>query len=174
MKGGCMSYSKQELDKLVQSVLQIAKDNLLKDGFVQPVGLLYGTTGLQNIFPMKFSGVEEKRAVQSWFKTAILETGALAAVVVTESWYRIPTPGEPVDPTRSVREYSDRMEAIVVEAASPLARHIIIQIFTKSTSGRYEFAEPFAPSPEITWFSEWLDDVWNQQQHGGEHGITIQ
>ena len=169
-----MSYSKRELDKLTQSVLQTAKNNLQKDGFVQPVGLLYGTTGLQTIFPMTFSGLEERRAVQAQFKAAILGTNAVAAVVVNEAWYRNPTPEQPFDPTRSIAEYSDRMECIVVETASPQARHIVIQVFKKQPSGQYQFAEPFEPTPEMTWFSEWLDGVWDEGSEGGNHGITLQ
>ena len=116
--------------------------------------------------------LDRLQAVQALFKAATLKTGALAAVVVTESWYRTPTPGEPVDLTRSIADYPDRMDCIVVEAASPQARHIVIQLFSKSPSGSYEFAEPFELSPEMTWFSEWLDGVWTQNQQEGEHGIS--
>ena len=167
-----MSYSKQELDRLVQSVLQIAKDNLLKDGYVQPVGLLFGTTGLRTIFPMKFSGLEGKRAIQAEFRALTLKTEALAAVVVNESWFRTPTPEQPLDQARSVAEYADRMECIIVEAVSPQAKALKILIFDKSEDGQFRFGEPFEPEYPMSWKSEWLDGVWDQNEEGEDHGIS--
>jgi hypothetical protein len=59
---------------------------------------------------------------------------------------------------------SGRKEAIVIEAASPKAKCLIIQAFSKDDAGKFLFETPMEPDYPITWSSEWLDGVWNHYQ----------
>ncbi|MFC1833554.1 hypothetical protein ACFL2Q_02325 [Thermodesulfobacteriota bacterium] len=153
--------SKDKLQALGREVLVKAKSNLQRDGHLQPCGLLYSPERLTHTFPFSFGSFDEKRLIQETFRKLITEVRAAAAVVVLESWIKTARNG-PLDLTRPVSEMPGRQEAIVVEAASPKARTIIIQVFKKSKSGLV-FEDPFEPDHPFEWNSEWLSGIWQDR-----------
>ena len=80
-------------------------------------------------------------------------------MVVMESWIKMATNG-PLDLTTPVSDMPGPREAIVIEAASPQGRVMILQMFCKGSEG-YAFDEPVEPQAPIEWASEWLDGVWH-------------
>ncbi|MFC1836708.1 hypothetical protein ACFL2Q_18615 [Thermodesulfobacteriota bacterium] len=151
-------YSKERLQALVREVLVTARSNLLRDGHLQPCGLLYSSDPLTHIFPFNFENFEKKRLLQDTLRKLITEVRAAAAVVILESWIKMAR-NRPLDLTRPVSEMPGRQEAIVVEAASHLARTMIIQVFVKSQSGLV-FEIPFEPDHPLEWNSERLSGIW--------------
>ncbi len=155
-----MKFDKKQLRKLAQDVLELAQANLRDDGYLEPVGLVYTYVGLSRVVPFKYRGLDEKRKSQTEFRRLLVKLKAQAAIVVTESWLKL-GPDLPVDLTQSLADLPGRQEAIVIEAASPKAKHIIIQIFSKNETGQVRFETPMEPDHPISWSSEWLDGVWD-------------
>jgi hypothetical protein len=158
-----MNYDRKRLRKLALDVLKIAQDNLRRDGYLQPVGFLYTKDGLSRVFQFRCLRLNQKRASQKGFRQLVIQMKARAAIVVTESWLKL-GPELPVDLTKSVAEMPGRKEAIVIESASPKARCMIIQVFSKDETGRVHFEDPMKPDHAISWSSEWLDGVWDHYQ----------
>ncbi len=158
-----MNYDRKRLRKLARNVLKVAQANLKRDGFVQPVGLVYTNTGLTEVFQFRYQDLDEKRASQEGFRQLILKMKARAAIIVTESWIKM-GPDLPLDLTRSVADMPGRKEAIVIEAASPKANLMIIQVFSKDETGKVHFDTPMEPDHPISWSSEWLSGVWDHYQ----------
>lgn len=84
-----MNYDRKRLRKLARDVLKIAQDNLQRDGYLQPVGLVYTNTGLNQVFQFRCRDLDEKRSSQEKFKQVLLQLRARAAIVVTESWLKV-------------------------------------------------------------------------------------
>jgi hypothetical protein len=129
-----MRYSKAELRKIIGNVLKTAQDNLIKHGYLQPVGLIFTAAGMRNIFEFHFQGTKEKRLSQLAFKKLVANVGAHAVVVITESWIKM-HPDVPLELDRPVAEMPGREESIVIEAVSHNARVILVQVFRKEESG---------------------------------------
>jgi hypothetical protein len=158
-----MDYDRKRLRKLAREVLKIAQNNLRRDGYLQPVGLVYTNAGLNQVFQFRCQDLDEKRASQDEFRRLLLKMKARDAIVVTESWIKT-GPDLPLDLTRSVADMPGRKEAIVIEAASPKAKCMIIQAFSKGITGKISFETPLEPDHPISWSSEWLDGVWDHYQ----------
>ena len=157
-----MNYSRKRLRSLARDVLKIAQENLRRDGCLQPVGLVYTNSGLSQVFQFRCRDLDEKRSSQAQFRQLLLELNAKAAIVVTESWLKM-APDQPLDLTRSVADMPGRMECIVIEAGSPKARYMLMQVFTKHDAGTLHFEKPMEPDHPITWSSEWLDGIWPER-----------
>ncbi|MFC1835433.1 hypothetical protein ACFL2Q_11975 [Thermodesulfobacteriota bacterium] len=151
---------KKKLRKVCTQVLGIARSNLMKDGYLQPCGLIYSGTKLTHVFPFRFGSYEEKKAAQMAFRKALNEFEASAAVVILESWIRMAKDGT-LDLTRPVSEMPEK-EVVVVEGSSPKARIMIIQVFERIHE-RIVFHTPFEPDERMEWSSEWLDGAWRSQ-----------
>ena len=54
-------YDKKKLQEIAREALATAKANLIRDGHVQPCGLVFSSVGLTHIFPFQFRTIEEKR-----------------------------------------------------------------------------------------------------------------
>ena len=121
-------YGIKELQKIARKILITACENLIRDGHLQPISLVFGPEGLTHTIPFEFNSIDEKRAIQQIFRHFLREIHADAAVVVTESWMKMATDG-PLDLTRPVFEMPGHQEAIVVEAASAHGSVMIIQVF---------------------------------------------
>ena len=158
-----MNYNRKRLRSLALEVLKIAQENLLRDGYLHPVGLIYTKTGLSQVFQFRCQDLREKRVLQEEFKQLLLQLKARTAIVVTESWLKV-RPELPLDLTKSIADRPDRKEAIVIEAASPKAKCMIMQVFTKDEAGKVRFENPTEPDYPISWSSEWLDGVWDEYQ----------
>jgi len=158
-----MDYHRDELKKVAREALAVARENLLKYGHVQPVGLVLHQDGLTHLFQLTFQSIEEKRASQEAFRQVLRKVRARAAVVVTESWLKVETGMRP-DFTRSVADDPTRKEAIVIEAVSRQARCMIIQVFGKDPSGKVRFDSTMEPENPFEWWSEWLDGVWSETE----------
>lgn len=155
-------YTKKKLRRVCTQVLGVARSNLIKDGYLQPCGLIYSEKGLPHVFPFRFGTYEEKQATQLGFRASLKEFKASAAVVILESWFRVARDGT-LDLTRPVSEMSEKEEVIVVEGSSPIARVMIIQVFERIHE-RVVFHEPFEPDERMEWSSEWLDGAWDSSQ----------
>jgi hypothetical protein len=165
---GMAQYGKKKLQRIIGEILTVAQDNLRKHGYLRPVGLIYTTAGMTHIFEFKFKGVEQKRQSQQAFKKLVADVQALAVIVVTESWIKMP-PDVPVDVTRSVADMPGRQEAIVIEGASPKARVVCVQVFRKGESG-ISFDEPENLGDRFTWTSEWTNGLWSHEKGGDPIG----
>jgi hypothetical protein len=158
-----MNYDRKKLRRIARDVLKIAQGNLRRDGYLQPVGLVYTKVGLTEVFRFRCHDLDQKRASQEGFRRLLHQMKARAAIVLTESWIKM-GPDLPLDLTRSVADMPGRKEAIVIEAASVKAKCMIIQAFTTDNAGRISFEAPMEPDHPITWSSEWLDGVWDHCQ----------
>ena len=158
-----MHYNRKRLRSLARDMLRIAQENLRRDGDLQPVGLIYTNAGLSQVFPFRCQGLDQKRSSQQEFRKLLLQLKARAAIVVTESWLKV-RPELPLDLTRSIADLPDKEEAVVIEAASPKSRYMIMQVFRKDESGKLHFETPMEPDHPITWSSEWLDGIWSERR----------
>jgi hypothetical protein len=159
-----MRYTKEKLQAIVRTVLSAAQVNLKNHGYLQPVGLIFTLVGMSKVFQFKFHDVGQKRASQVAFKKVVKKSEALAVVVVTESWLKMP-PDVPVDITQSIADIPGRQEAIVIEAVSGEAKTILIQVFRKEESG-IAFDDPVSVEEPFSWGSEWTDGIGDFLQGG--------
>ena len=153
-----MEYTRENLQLVAHSILEIARKNLQRDGYLSPVGLIFHKDGISQIFQFTFSDVDEKRQSQEAFRDMFKTVGGRAAVIVTESWLKVRS-DSPLDPTQSIVDDPDRKEVIVIEAASSLAKVFITQTFARDSEGKIHFEPPFEPEYGFTWHSEWLDGI---------------
>ena len=68
-----MVYDGDQLKTVAKTVMRIAKDNLLKDGSLQPCGLIFTTSGLAKTVEFKFKGLKDKRRVQANFRFEVMK-----------------------------------------------------------------------------------------------------
>jgi hypothetical protein len=71
-----MNYSRKRLRNLARDVLRIAQSNLQRDGYVQPVGLIYTAVGLSEVFQFRYRYLREKRASQEGFRQLLINMKA--------------------------------------------------------------------------------------------------
>ena len=148
--------------------LKTAQYNLTKHGYLQPLGLIFTTAGMTNVFEFHFQGTEEKRLSQAAFKKLVADVGALAVVVITESWIKM-HPSIPLELDRPVADMPGREESIVIEAVSRKARVILVQVFRKEDSG-ITFDNPTDIGDRYEWASEWTDGLRDCLQGGNANG----
>jgi len=154
-----MTEDENELRSLMNTILGIAQDNLLRDGFLQPCGLIFTATGLSKIVEFHFKGIKQKRRAQADFKREVIRHGGIAVVIVMEAWFAF-APDLPTDLTISLEHYPKRREAIFIEAVCLNGpRLALIQPFRKYGS-KIVLEEPIRPGPEFTWDSEWTGSIW--------------
>jgi len=162
-KEDLMLYDLDQLRELAWKNLAIARDNLLRDGYVQTCGLVWTDIGLSHIIPIRFESLNEKRRNQEAFRVFLRKSNALAAAVIMETWMKHVDPREPLDPTRSIADLPGRQEAIVIELRSTLACFGLIQVFNRN--GRcFTLEEPIEMNHPAVWVSEWLDQMWTDSQ----------
>lgn len=155
-------YNQKMLQEIARETLATARANLIRDGHLQPCGLVFSSAGLTHIFPFQFANLAQKREIQQAFRYFLRKIHAKAAVIVMESWIKMATDG-PLDLTLPVSEMPGSREAIAIEAASRHGKVMIIQVFSKRPDG-YVFEEPVEPQAPIEWHSEWLEGVWTSSR----------
>ena len=166
-----MRYDIEELRKLALRMLPRAQKNLKKHGSLTPVGLAYDSNGCVHTFTLLWVDLAKKRKVQRDFQLEILKLGAVAAVIISETWAKFADDGplDLSDQSRSVRDMPGRKDAILVEAGSPLGRVVIVQTFTKIKAGKFAFDVPREFSTEIVDLtSEFLDAIWPVHGDGNQ------
>lgn len=161
-----MKYDRKNLLQVARDALAVARQNLQKHGFVEPVGLIFHKGGLSHIYQFKFQNLNEKRVSQEMFRELLIKVRARAAVVVSESWVKT-VPHDLSDLTKSIADDPARQEAIIIEAVSDVARIFIMQLFVRNESGTVNFESPFEPDHGFDWISEWLDN--SVFSGGGKH-----
>lgn len=155
---GAHTLHKLQLQRAAEEMLIMAKRILVREGEIQPFGIVHAADGKAHVVPLYFTNYEEKRLEQALFRDFIVEMNASAAILIFETWVKTAL-NRPPDLSRPVSEMPDKQEAMVVEAWSPRARVIIIQIFEKTGRG-YVFEEPVGPDDMgATWVSEWFDGL---------------
>ena len=157
-------YDQKMLQKIARETLATARENLIRDGRLQPCGLVFTSAGMTHVFPVEFRDIQEKRVIQGAFRYLLRQVQAEAAVMVMESWVKMADEDVPLDLSRPVSGMPGRGEAIVIEARSAHGRVMIIQVFRKTRDG-YHFDEPIEPQAPFEWTSEWLDGVWEHSGH---------
>ncbi len=158
-----MRYDIEDLRKLALRMLPRARKNLRKYGSLTPVGLAYDSNDCLHTFTLVWVDLAEKRKAQRDFQLELLKLGAVAAVIISETWAKFADDGplDLSDQSRSVRDMPGRKDAILVEAGSPSGRVVIVQTFTKIKPGRLSFDVPREFSTEMVELtSEFLDAVW--------------
>ena len=160
-----MVYLNAQLKEVAMTVMRIAKDNLQKDGFLEACGLIFTTSGLAKTIEFKFKGLKQKRKIQANFRFEVMKLGAVAIIVVMETWFAS-LPDMPSDLTKSLAEYPRRKEAIVIEASSMIGtRVLMIQPFHREGSV-IAFDEPIIPDKTFSWESEWTSGLWDHVTEG--------
>ena len=160
-----MVYDSDQLRAVAMTVMRIAKDNLQKDGSLQPCGLIFTTSGLAKAVEFKFKGLKEKRKIQANFKFEVMKQGGVAVIVVMETWFAS-RPDMPSDLTTPLAEYPKRKEAIVVEGSSLTGtRALLIQPFHREGSV-IAFDELVIPDGTLSWESEWTSGIWDHVTEG--------
>ena len=154
-----MIYDWHELQYIAHKALIAARKSLQKHGHFEPIGLVFHDGGLSQAFEFSSRSSPDKRISQEVFKRLVVDLNAEAAIVVTESWIKV-GPEIPLDRTKSIADDPERTEALVIEAASPHARYLIIQTFAKDASGTVLFDVPIDTNNTFDGWSEWLDGVW--------------
>jgi hypothetical protein len=168
-----MQYDIEDLRKLALRMLPRAQKNLKMHGSLTPVGLAYDPKGFVHTFTLLWADLAEKRKAQKDFQIELLKLGAVAAVIISETWAKFADDGplDLSDQSRSVRDMPGRRDAILVEAGSPLGRVVVVQSFTKIKAGKFSFDPPrefTTAMGELT--SEFLDSVWPVYEN---HGRTL-
>ncbi|MGO9566658.1 MAG: hypothetical protein ACLP5H_03855 [Desulfomonilaceae bacterium] len=160
-----MVYDNDQLKAVAMTVMRIAKDNLLKDGFVHPVGLIFTTAGLDKTVEFKFKGLKHKRRVQADFKFEVMEQRGIAVIVVMETWFAS-QPDMPADFTKSLADYPWHKEAILVEGSSLIGtRVLMLQPFHREGSV-IVLDELVIPDGTFSWESEWTSGIWDHVTEG--------
>ncbi len=168
-----MQYDMGELRNLALKMLPRAQKNLKKHGSLTPVGLAYDPKGFVHTFTLLWADSAEKRKVQRDFQLELLKLGAVAAVIISETWAKFADDGplDLNDQSRSVRDMPGRRDAILVEAGSSIGRVVIVQTFTKIKARKFSFDVPREFSTEVVDLSsEFLDGAWPAY---GNHGRTL-
>ncbi len=160
-----MVYDTDQLGAVAMTVMRIAKDNLLKDGSLQPCGLIFSTSGLTKTVEFKFKGLKDKRRVQANFRFEVMKQGGVAVIVVMETWFAS-QPDIPADFTTSLADYPRRKEAIVIEGSSLIGtRVLMLQPFHREGS-IIVFDELVIPEGTFSWESEWTSGLWDHVTEG--------
>ncbi len=155
-----MIYDADQLRTVTCTALTIAQDDLLKDGFLRPCGLIFTEKGLAKVVEFRFKDLRQKRRALAAFKREVLKQGGRAVIVVAETWFVL-NPDLPVDLTKSLEHHPGRQEAIVIEGSSASGiRIIIVQPFRKHDS-IIEFDEPIILDSHFHWKSEWTAGLWD-------------
>jgi hypothetical protein len=150
------------LRRLALRMLPRARKNLKKYGSLQPVGLAYRPDGHVETFLFHWQTLEEKRNLQREFQMKLLSMGAVAAVIISETWAKFADDG-PIDVNdpRSVRDMPGRKDAILVEAGSAHGRIVIVQTFTKIRPRKFTFDSSREFTTALGDFSsEFMDMIW--------------
>lgn len=156
-----MIYDAEQLRAVADTAMHIAQDNLLKDGFLKPCGLIFTEKGLAKVVEFRFKDVGQKRRGQAAFKREVINEGGIAVLIVLESWF-VFKPDLPVDITKSLEHHPGRQEAIVIEGvAASGSRLIMVQPFRKHGSV-IELDEPIIPDSHYHWESEWTSGLWDR------------
>jgi hypothetical protein len=124
-------YNRKKLQKIARETLATARENLIRDGRLQPCGLVFTSAGMAHVFPVEFRDIQEKRVMQGAFRYLLRQVKAKAAVMVMESWVKMADDDTLLDLSRPVSDMPGRGEAIVIEARSRHGRVMIIQVFRK-------------------------------------------
>ena len=160
-----MVYDIDQLKAVAMTVMRIAKDNLRKDGFLHPCGLIFTTSGLAKTIEFKFKGLKEKRRVQASFKFEIIKQAAVAVIMVMETWFAS-QPDMPLDLTKSLAEYPRHKEALVIEGSSLTGTKVLmLQPFHRQGSAIL-FDELVIPDGTFSWESEWTSGIWDHVTEG--------
>ena len=160
-----MVYDTDQLGAVAMTVMRIARDNLQKDGFLQPCGLIFSTSGLTKTVEFKFKGLKDKRRLQANFRFEVMKQGGVAVIVLMETWFAS-LPDMPSDLTTSLAEYPKRKEAIVIEGSSlTCTRVLMIQPFHREGSV-IVFDELIIPEGTFSWESEWTSGLWDHVTEG--------
>ncbi len=160
-----MVYDNDQLKAVAMTVMRIAKDNLRKDGFVHPVGLIFTTSGLDKTVEFKFKGLKDKRRVQADFKFQVMKYRGVAVIVVMETWFAS-RPDMPSDLTTSLADYPRRKEAIVIEGSSLIGTKVLmLQPFHREGS-EIVFDHLVIPDGTFSWESEWTSGLWDHVAEG--------
>ena len=160
-----MVYDSDQLRAVAMTVMRIAKDNLQKDGSLQPCGLIFTTSGLAKAVEFKFKGLKEKRKIQANFRFEVTKQGGVAVIVVMETWFAS-QPDMPADLTTSLAEYPRRKEAIVIEGSSLIGTKVLmIQPFHREGSV-IAFDDLVIPDGTFSWESEWTSGLWDHVTEG--------
>lgn len=157
-----MQYDTEELRRLALGLLPRARKNLKKHGSLQPVGLAYRPDGHIETLIFHWQTLEEKRNLQREFQIKLLSMGAVAAVIISETWAKFADDG-PVDVTdlRSVRDMPGRKDAILIEAGSAHGRIVLVQTLAKVRPRKFIFGKPREFTNAMGDFSsEFMDMIW--------------
>ncbi len=156
-----MIYDADQLRTVACTALTIAQDDLLKEGFLRPCGLIFTEKGLAKVVEFRFKDLRQKRRALANFKREVIKQGGRAVIVVAETWF-VPKPDLPVALTKSLEHHPGRQEAIVIEGLSATGnRIIIVQPFRKHGSG-IELDEPVILDSHFHWKSEWTSGLWDR------------
>jgi len=168
-----MQYDTEALRKIALAMLPRAQKNLKRHGSLTPVGLAYRLDGRVDTFTFHWESLQEKRELQLQFQMKLLSMGAVAAMIISETWARFADDG-PIDinDERSVRDIPGRKDAILIEAGSAHGRIVMVQTFTKIRPRKFKFDEAREFTTAMGNFSsEFMDLIWpglrnpNQRLH---------
>lgn len=160
-----MVYDTDQLGAVAMTVMRIAKDNLLKDGSLQPCGLIFTTSGLAKTVEFKFKGLKDKRRVQANFRLEVMKQGGVALIVVMETWFAA-KPDMPSDLTTSLAQYPRRKEAVVIEGSSLIGTKVLmLQPFHREEQA-IVFDALIIPDEGFSWESEWTSGLWDHITEG--------
>jgi hypothetical protein len=124
----------------VQQILKVAKENLMRDGAVQPVLFLHLTTGEHLVTPVELSGTtQDKIRYINHVGFSLWQSGKVVAeaIMLAEGWF-VSAKESGLDLTVPPSQHPERREALVLIGRDADRTRItsVVQPFNRDENGK--------------------------------------
>jgi len=150
-----MNPTREEVDKLAEHILNVAKSNLRKYGRLAPIAVMLLPTKNYTIHELDFSSDRNKYRDIDKFIARLHKYRATGAMLVSEVWVSMLEPGETEQSLHTpVRERNNRVEAICLAVKTWTMSFTIYVPFERAENGEPIFAEPVANDAKLYLFGD--------------------
>lgn len=116
-------YDAEDLEITTQAdhLLEVAAQNMGRDGYLVPAGVIYKPDGEAMICGLPFASTSDKQQCFQAFRSMAREKSAIAVAFVSEAWIATRKDESPVDlgEVVSPSQSPDREEVVVVTVITP-------------------------------------------------------
>lgn len=104
-----------DLDSQANGLISVAEENMSRDGYLIPAGVVYRPDGEAVIYGLSFSSGEDKQRCFQTFRSLAREQEAVAIAFISEAWVHLAkNTGNPVDLDESIEDPKNPKEEVVV------------------------------------------------------------